>query len=183
LKNVLDMLEEFCRLNDERIASNGWLSPDAERRWRTLKALYDNFMLPSPTGMRQSVPDLTLGLPKGGLIRRAELRVPTDIHIFFRHEDDYFSSQVLNLSRGGMFLNSRSLLLAGSPVTVYLPNMDCIYGELFETEGEVAWSSGVLSGTPLHGMGISFSNLRDIAAAQLDAFLIEILNTRLLKAG
>jgi hypothetical protein len=61
--------------------------------------------------------------------------------------------------------------------------MDCIYGELFETEGEVAWSSGVLSGTPLHGMGISFSNLRDIAAAQLDAFLIEILNTRLLKAG
>jgi hypothetical protein len=183
LKNVLDMLEEFCKLNDERIASNGRLYPDAERRWRALKALYDNFMLPSPTSLRQSVPDSTFDLPNGGLIRRAWIRVPTDMHIFFRHEDDHFSSQVLNLSRGGMFLNSRSVLLVGSPVTIYLPNMDCIYGELFETEGVVAWSNGVLSETALHGMGIRFLDLRDIAAEQLDAFLIEILNTRLLKAG
>jgi hypothetical protein len=179
LKNVLDMLEEFSQLNDERIASNGWLDPDAERRWRALKALYEIFNLPAEADMRPPVPDSAPGCPDSAQIRRAGIRVPTDMHIFLRHEDDHFSSRVLNMSRGGLFVNSKSILLAGSPIKIFLPNVDCNYGELFETEGEVAWSNGGPSGTLLHGMGISFRKLRESAAEQLDAFLIEILDTRL----
>jgi Tfp pilus assembly protein PilZ len=180
VKNVLDMLEEFCRLNDRRMAFNGRLAPDLERRWRALKALYDHFALPSPTA------DIAYRLSEGcqgWRIRRARVRVPTDMHIFFRYEDNHYSSRVLNLSRGGMFLNARSLLRKGSPVTIYLPNMDCIYGELFETEGEVVWNTAERSVTPLHGMGICFRRLKDIALEQLDSYIIEILDTRLSKAG
>jgi hypothetical protein len=179
LKNVLDMLEEFSQLNDERIASNGWLDPDKERRWRALKALYEIFKLPFEADMRPPAPESVRGCPNGADIRRAGIRVPTDMHIFVRHEEDHFSSQVLNMSRGGLFLNSKSILLAGSPITIYLPNVDCYYGELFETEGDVAWSNGGPAGIHFHGMGISFRKLRDTAAEQLDAFLIEILDRRL----
>jgi hypothetical protein len=179
LKNVLDLLEEFCWLNDERIENND-LSPTLEGRWRDLRALFEKFMIPLPTDEeRSSLADL-----QGRLIRRAQLRVPTDMHVFFRHEDITIPSRVINMGRGGLFLFSRSLLERGCKLVLYLPNLDCAFGELLETEGEVAWNTGEPSESKvLHGMGIRFSDFKDMASDQLDSFLIELLDTRLSKAG
>jgi hypothetical protein len=179
MKNVLDLLEEFCWLNDERIHRNG-LSPDMERRWDDLRALFEKFMIPLPSDKERSA----LARLQGRLIRRARLRVPTDMHIFFRHEDDTFPSRVINIGRGGLFLFSRALLERGRKVVVYLPNLDCALGELFETEGRVAWNTGPHKESKvLHGMGIRFNGIKDLASEQLDSFLIEQLDTRLYKSG
>jgi Tfp pilus assembly protein PilZ len=106
------------------------------------------------------------------------------MHIFFRHGDETYPSRVLNMGRGGLFLFSRALLERGRKVVVYLPNLDCDLGDLFETEGRVAWTTRRASDSKvLHGMGIHFSSVKDLASEQLDSFLIEQLDTRLYKTA
>jgi Tfp pilus assembly protein PilZ len=102
------------------------------------------------------------------------------MEVFFRYKDTYFSSRLVNLSRGGLFMSSNILLTKGSPITIYLPNLGDSYEDLFETRGEVAWSSRGGSATNLpRGMGICFRDMKQRAAEQLDAYLIDAIHRQL----
>lgn len=180
LKDVLDLLEEFCRLNEARIESRGRLPRSNELRWRELKVLYDRLMSQGSTDKPYHPPSFVVDDIRKRLSHRERLRVPTSMEVFFRYKDTYFSSRLVNLSRGGLFMSSNILLTTGSPITVYLPNLGDNYEELFETRGEVAWSSKGGSATTMpRGMGVSFRDMNQGAAEQLDAFLIKAIHRQL----
>lgn len=180
LKDVLDLLEEFCRLNEARIESRGRLPHRNELRWRELKVLYDRLMSRG-SGMKEyQAPSFVVEDVRKRLSHRGRLRVPTSMEVFFRYKGTYFSSRLVNLSRGGLFMSSNILLTAGSPIIVYLPNLGESYEDLFETRGEVAWSSKGSSATNLpRGMGICFRDMKQRAAEQLDTFLIQAIHQQL----
>jgi hypothetical protein len=179
LKNVLDLLEEFCKLNDARTASRGYLTEGSERRWRDLKALYDRLMSRPPAG-NPTTNYFAEDDIRERLKHRKRLRVKTDMEAFFRYRDTYLSSRLVNVSRGGLFLSSNVLLSKGSYVTLYLPNLGSDYGELFETKGEVAWTTpGIPEAGIPRGMGIRFKEVTKRTVEQLDSYIIESLQKRL----
>ncbi len=179
LKDVLDLLEEFCRLNEAKTQSKGRLSPVSESRWRDLKALYDRLMSRREQSDRAVSPQFDSDDIRQRIKHRKRLRIPTDMEAFFRYKDTFLPSQLVNLSRGGLFLSSKVLLSEGTRITLYLPNLSSDFGELFETQGEVIWATSglTLSGLP-RGMGIRLHAIKRIAAEQLDAFIVESLQKR-----
>jgi hypothetical protein len=113
---------------------------------------------------------------------RKRLRIRTDMEVFFRYEDNFLPSRLVNLSRGGLFLSSNILLDKGSLITLYLPNLGSDYGELFETRAEVVWATRGIpeSGFP-RGMGVRFHEISGIAAEQLDYYIVDALQKQLEK--
>lgn len=180
LKDVLDLLEEFCKLNEVRIESRGRLPQRSENRWEELKSLYDRLMSRDPSARKPGMPTFVAEDIRERLKHRERLRVPTDMEVFFRYKDTYLSSRLVNLSRGGLFLGSSVLLAEGAQITVYLPNLGDDYEDIFETRGEVAWTTrgSPQSGIP-RGMGVRFRELSGSAKAQLDTLLIRKLQARL----
>ena len=110
LKDVLDLLEEFCKLNDARMESRGRLPRRSELRWRELKVLYDKLMSRSSETKDHKAPNFVVDDVRKRLSHRGRLRVPTSMEVFFRYRGTYFSSRLVNLSRGGLFMSSNILL-------------------------------------------------------------------------
>jgi hypothetical protein len=179
LKNVLDLLDEFGKLNDAKIDGNGYLPPNAERRWVELRSVYDGILFSSNSG-NIPLPSFHIDEVRRRLKHRGRLRVRTDMEAFFRYKDMYLSSRLVNVSCGGLFLYSNVLLDRGIRVTVYLPNLAENYGDLFETKTQVAWSNQQKSpdGLP-RGMGMSFRDIGKKAAAQLDGYIVETISKRI----
>ncbi len=180
VKDVLDLLEEFCRLNESRIESRGRLPSRSELRWKELKVLYDRLMSRGSSEKECDTPRFVVDDVRERLSHRGRLRVPTSMDVFFRYKDTYFSSRLVNLSRGGLFMSSNILLTTGSHLTVYLPNLGDSYEDLFETRGEVAWANK--GGSPesmARGMGICFREMRQSAEEQLDTFLVNAIHQQL----
>jgi hypothetical protein len=179
LKNVLDLLEEFGKLNDAKIDGNGYLPPKAERRWMELRSLYDGIMLSASSG-NSPLPSFHIDEVRRRLKHRGRLRVSTDMEAFFRYKDMYLSSRLVNVSRGGLYLSSNVLLDRGIRITVYLPNLAESYGDLFESKTEVAWTNReqARDGLP-RGMGVSFRDIEGKAAAQLDSYIVETISERI----
>ena len=184
LKKVLDLLEEFGRLNDDKIESGGSLPPTDELRWRELKEFYDRLM---------SISAAKKGLDRRRFLaydirdqvkHRGRLRVRADMDVFFRYQDAYLPSRVVNVSRGGVFMGSKILLTKDSCIKLYWPNLGSDYGDLFETDGEVAWTTpGATKSDLPRGMGVRFSKMEKAAKEQLDAFIVESLEEQLSSSG
>ena len=182
MKDVLDLLEEFCRLDDAKTRSRGRLPPLSESRWRDLKSLYDRLMSRETRKINPTTPQFEPDDIRQRIKNRKRLRIRTNMDGFFRYEGNVLPSRLVNLSRGGLFLGSNVLLEKGSLITVYLPNLGGDYGELFETQAEVVWATRGIpeSGLP-RGMGVRFHEIGRIAAEQLDSFIIESLQKQLEK--
>jgi hypothetical protein len=182
LKDILDLLEEFCRLDDAKTKSRGLLPAPSESRWRDLKALYDRLMSRQVQKESSATPQFAPDDIRQRVKHRKRLRIRMGIEAFFRYEDDFLPSRLVNLSRGGLFLGSSVLLDKGSLITLYLPNLVSDYGELFETQGEVVWATRGIpeSGLP-RGMGVRFREISGIAAEQLDSYIIQSLQKQLEK--
>jgi hypothetical protein len=182
LKDILDLLEEFSRLNDAKTQSKGRLPRISETRWRDLKALYDRLMSRQVQKESENDPQIASADIRERIRHRERLRVRADMETFFRYRDDFLPSRLVNLSRGGLFLSSKVLLDEGSQITLYLPNLGSDYGELFETHGEVVWTTrGIPAAGLPRGMGIRFLSVNGIASEQLDSYIIEALRKRLEK--
>lgn len=179
MKNVLDLLEEFGKLNDAKIDGNGYLPPKAESRWMELRTLYDGIMFSADSG-NSPLPSFHIDEVRRRLKHRGRLRVRADMEAFFRYKDMYLSSRLVNVSRGGLFLSSNVLLDRGIRITVYLPNLAESYGDLFESKTEIAWTNRLKSqeGLP-RGMGVSFRDIGGKAATQLDAYIVETISERI----
>lgn len=180
MKTVFERLEEFAELNEAKIELAGNLPADLEARWRELKAYYDRLMTKPPTERGPMARRLVIDEIRRRLRRRDRLRVRAVTDFFFHYQNTYLSARLVNLSKGGLFFSSHILLAKGSPVALYLPNLGPGYEALFETRGEVVWSSkgDGHSGLP-RGMGVRFLDVEPEAAAQLDAFVVEALERRL----
>jgi len=180
VKTVLNILEEFAVLNDAKVRFRGSLHPTSEGRWRSLKDFYDRLMSHPPSREAPSPCSRLSDMIRRQLTHRGRLRVRSEMRIFFQFEKAYYSSRLVNLSRGGIFIGSSILLTRGTPMTLYLPNLGSSYSELFETRAEVVWATKGIprAGLP-RGMGIRFCEMTPSTAEQLDDFIIESLRKRL----
>jgi hypothetical protein len=184
LKKVLDLLEEFGTLNDAKIESGGSLAPTEELRWRELKEFYDRLMTISPAQKGLDRRRFLAYDIRDQVKHRGRLRVRTDMDVFFKYQDAYLSSRVVNVSRGGVFMGSKILLTKGSRINLYWPNLGSDYEELFETEGEVAWATpGAPKSDLPRGMGVRFCEMKRAAQEQLDAFVVDSLEEQMSAAG
>ena len=180
VKTVINMLEEYAALDESKVRFRGSLHPTSEARWRALKAFYDRLMSHPPSQSVSSPPKRLSDMIRNQLTHRGRLRVRSEMKIFFQYERAYYSSRLVNLSRGGLFIGSDILLSKGAPITLYLPNVGSDYNELFETRAEAAWATKGIprAGLP-RGMGIHFCEMAPSTAEQLDSFIIESLRKRL----
>jgi Tfp pilus assembly protein PilZ len=184
LKKVLDLLEEFGQLNDAKIESGGNLAPTGELRWRELKEFYDRLMSISPAKKGLDRRRFLAYDIRDQVKHRGRLRVRADMDVFFRYQDSYLPSRVVNVSRGGLFMGSKILLTKGSEIKLYWPNLGSDYGDLFENDGEVAWTTpGATKSKLPRGMGVRFCKMKKAAQEQLDVFIVDALEEQLSSTG
>ena len=181
MKSELDLVREFSELNEAKVDSWGALPAPSEKRFRELKAYFEDLM-----GRRSTERIPLLDRHETFEIRnavpgRARLRIPAEMSVFFCHDDAYAPARSLNLSRGGLFVGSDVTLSRGDRMTLYMPNLGRGYETLFETTVDVVWAARN-GEAARRGMGVRFQNLRPEAAEQLDDFLVAFLRDRISKS-
>lgn len=181
MKTVLDLIGEFAALNDAKVRHGGTLSPDSEHRWEELKSFYDLLMAQNGLSRRPVTKRFSTSDIRKSVTSRERLRVPVELDMILRIDGDYLTVQVINISRGGVFLASDRLFPAGTRMTLFIANA---YGEgdaLFEAEGQVVWNSeyGIAESNLPRGMGVRFLGDQREIRHQLDSFVIETLEMRL----
>jgi len=182
MKSELELVREFSELNEAKVDSWGTLPVAAEKRFRELKAYFDDLMV---RRSHERIPLLdrheTFEVRRA-VTGRSRLRIPADMSIFFCHEDAYAPARSVNLSCGGLFLGSDVTLERGDRMTLYMPNLGRGYESLFETTVDVVWAAREAR-SARRGMGVRFENLRPEAAQQLDDFVVAFLRDRISKSA
>src|SRR5690606_25154845 len=107
--------------------------------------------------------------------KRAELRHPIALRVRLRYTgvEQFISKFATNLSRGGMFLATRSPRPVGTLLEFQLVLADG--SPIVEGTGEVRWTAPYDRATPesRHGMGIAFVELSEESAAVVERALAE----------
>jgi hypothetical protein len=176
-KNVLDLLQEYASLNDNKTVRGGNLSPEGENRWAELKSFYDLLMeqkgLPTVVRWRYTHVDI-----REAVVPRARLRVRTEIEIVVLCEKQYHFTRVVNLSCGGVLLAASTPFEPGARLKLYLTAISAVD----MTDGEVVWSaeSGSFDKIWRYKVGIRFVNLSESVRQRLDSFVVETLEKQLL---
>lgn len=181
MKTVLDLIGEFAALNDEKVGCGGKLSPGKEKRWAELKAFYELLMSQNglsrrPVARRFSAEDI-----RRQVASRERLRVPAELDMVLMYQGEYQTVQVVNISRGGVFLAAETLHPVGTRLTLFVANAHRGGQALFEADGEVAWVTerGVVESELPRGMGIRFLGSQERIRQELDLFVIDTLERRL----
>lgn len=171
MNRVIELVREFALLQEERFRNGGALPASREERWEELAGFCSRML--SLGGQANAV--------GGGGWTRASLRVPAEVDMFFQCRGEYYAGQLVNLSRGGIFLGSPALMAVGSPLQLFLTNLG--RAALLETRGEVVWTceKSLPSSTLPRGMGVRFVEFSDPLARQMEAFVFETLESRLAK--
>lgn len=181
MRSELDLVQEFCELNQAKIEAWGSLPVASERRWKELKGFYDNLLISRvtnkvPSGDRFDRKEIAKRLQS-----RSRLRIPTAMNVFFCHGDTYAPARSNNMSCGGLYVSSDIALEPGDPLTLYMPNLGGGYEYLFETPVDVVWTAG--RHVEHRGMGLRFHELDREAEEQLDEFIVGYLRDRLSKSN
>jgi uncharacterized protein (TIGR02266 family) len=102
--------------------------------------------------------------------RRTDDRAQINVEIGLRTETNFFVGFSGDISQGGLFLTTVSLLPVGTPVTL---SFTFPGGIEIEARGRVAWTrQGVTFDSELSaGMGIRFTHLTPIATAAIKEFM------------
>lgn len=178
LKTSMDLLQEYCLLNEARIELGGRMEPSWESRWRELNRFYQRLMAARPLPRQVAFDASEI---RRRLKHRGRLRVRAEMDGFFEYRGKHHPSRAINLSRGGLFLSTRVTLPVGTRVTLYLPNLAGRYETLFETDVEVTWVTRGGSRRLPQGMGLRFVS-RPVVA-ELDSFIVESIRERLSRAS
>jgi uncharacterized protein (TIGR02266 family) len=181
MKTVLDLIGEFATLNDVKVRCGGALPPGSEQRWEELKSFYDLLMAQNGLSRRPVTKRFSTSDIRDQVRSRDRLRVPVELDMIMNKDDDYVTVQVINLSRGGVFLASEKLFPVGTHLTLYLANSYGGSDAMFEAKGEVVWVSefGIEETDLPKGMGVRFLGDQDEVRHQLDSFVLETLEIRL----
>ncbi len=181
MKTVLDLIGEFAALNDAKARCKGKLPAGNEQRWFELKSFFDLLMEKNGLARRPVTKRFTTTDIKKRVTSRERLRVPVELEMVLQIGDDYLTVQVINISRGGVFLASDHIYPVGTKLVLYIANAYGGSKALFEAEGEVAWISeyGIEETSLPKGMGIRFVGDQEEVRHQLDSFVLETLEMRL----
>jgi uncharacterized protein (TIGR02266 family) len=182
MKSELELVREFSELNEAKVDSWGTLPVAAEKRFRELKAYFDDLMV-RRTSERIPLLDRheTFEIRRE-VAGRSRLRIPAEMSVFFCYDDTYAPARSVNLSPGGLFVGSDVTLQRGERMTLYMPNLGRGYESLFETTVDVVWAARDARAAR-RGMGVRFEDLRPEAAQQLDDFVVAFLRDRISKSA
>jgi uncharacterized protein (TIGR02266 family) len=116
--------------------------------------------------------DTLQGITKTGIHteRRRATRVSLEIAVTATSEHNFFMGFSQNISRGGLFIATHSLLPIGYQVELkfYLPDGSCI-----NTAGIVKWIREYNPANQLvPGLGISFKDLKEPDAKKIEDFIV-----------
>ena len=178
-KTLLDLMEEFARLNEDKARYGGTLPPREEARWAELKGVYDLLMAEASLHDRMTSRRFDRDDIRERLASRDRLRVPAEIDMVVLHDGSYLNLKAINISRGGVFLASDELYPVGTRFTVMIVNTGRGQEALFEVEGEVAWVSDGSSTSFPRGMGVRFLGSHESIQRELDRLVIDTLERRL----
>ena len=106
MKSELELVREFSELNEAKVDSWGALPASSEKRFRELKAYFEDLMTRRST---ERIPLLDRHESfeiRNAVPGRSRLRIPAEMSIFFCHDDAYAPARSVNLSRGGLFVGS-----------------------------------------------------------------------------
>ena len=181
MKSELDLVQEFSELNEAKVDSWGTLPVASEKRFRELKAYFDDLMHRRSNDRIPLVDRHETFEIRSAVTGRSRLRIPAAMSLFFCHDDAYAPARSVNLSRGGLFVGSDVTLRRGDRMTLYMPNLGRGYETLFETTVDVVWAARD-SRAAHRGMGVRFEDLRQDAAEQLDDFVVAFLRDRISKS-
>ncbi len=182
MKSELDLVREFSELNEAKVDSWGILPVASEKRFRELKAYFDDLMLRRSSDRIPFLDRHETFEIRSAVTGRLRLRIPAAMSLFFCHDDAYAPARSVNLSRGGLFLGSDVTLPRGDRMTLYMPNLGRGYESLFETTVDVVWAARDARAAN-RGMGVRFQDLRPEAAEQLDDFVVAFLRDRISKTS
>lgn len=184
VKTVLDLIRKFDKLNAARNRKNPRLSPEEEERWEELKVVYDLIIFhsglgpetppPSPEEIRETLSDESL------------LRVPVEAHAVVDHEGGSFDASVVNLSRGGTFLATDTLVEVGTRVTLYIAGIAAEdSGDMLELQGEVIWcaKAGIPELRIRRGIGVQFLDVSEETEDKLASLVINTIERRISELG
>ena len=177
MKTVLDLIGEFAVLNDAKVMWGGRLPDEAEQRWEELKDFYDLLMSKSGVGPRPVTRQFSAKDIEEKVTSRERLRVPFEMDMIFRADEEFHAAKGVNVSRGGLYLSSPLILPVSTTVTVYLASSDVTHESLLEAPGEVVWANdeGRDRASLPQGMGISFTTQEGLLERHLDAMVINSL--------
>ena len=177
MKTVLDLIGEFAVLNDAKVMWGGRLPDEAEQRWEELKDFYDLLMSKSGVGPRPVTRQFSAKDIEEKVTSRERLRVPFEMDMIFRADEEFHAAKGVNVSRGGLYLSSPLILPVSTTVTVYLASSDVTHESLLEAPGEVVWANdeGRDRASLPPGMGISFTTQEGLLERHLDAMVINSL--------
>ena len=181
MKSELDLVQEFCELNEAKIDAWGSLPVASERRFQELKGFFDNLLGSRAESKVPSAERYDMGELRGRIPARSRVRIPAEMNIFFCHGNAYAPARSVNLSRGGLFIDADVTLTPGEPLTLYMPNLGGGYEYLFETPVDVVWTTGRASEE--RGMGLRFHELDERTQEQLDGYIVAYLRDRLCKSN
>ena len=104
---------------------------------------------------------------------RRDDRLQHEILVAYRTVAGFMTDWAVNISKGGLFVNTRSPLEVGSEVKLILSLPDG--NSSFDLIGRVSWVTPTSAGGPAPGMGIEFLDVNPEKRARLEAF-VEKLN-------
>lgn len=176
MKTILDLVEEYAALNDEKVVCGGTLPPRAERRWAELKSFYDLLISSKAAELREAPARVSVTEVLSRVRSRRRLRVPIETELVFKFGDEFHDALALNVSRRGLFLSSRILPPVRSALTVYLAGPPAEEETLLEAPGRVAWvtQNGFSPSVP-PGMGVSLKGGHEDLETYLDTLVVEAL--------
>lgn len=140
VQRLLPLVREYGRLEKKRTEQS--VTPAEYQRWSELRATLEKSF---PQGQR----------PPGGE-RRQNLRLPTRMLVEFETQGALQSALIRNISRGGLFIATPSIVPVGTAITLVI--RVGAGGETIELPAEVA-SSGVKGDQGQMGMGCKFTQL------------------------
>ncbi len=151
MSNVQDSLMEFAELNRRRLFGCPPLAVGELERWQELQAnLVKRFQADSGEG------------------RRVHERLPTHLHVDVKTgEGDTSSGPSMNLSEGGIFLASTSLLEVGTHLELTVANGETA----IDLQGVVAWTRAESTQEGPRGMGVRFTSISNDQRTQIGHIL------------
>lgn len=102
--------------------------------------------------------------------KRKGARAPIEIRVEYRTVGSFLSDWVVNISRGGMFIHTKSPLKIGATVRLVfsLPGMPF----LFDINAKVKWSqTGPSDRQAFPGMGVEFIHIDPGVQKRIDAYV------------
>ena len=106
--------------------------------------------------------------------KRKSARIPVQLTVRFRKENNDYQGTALNLSNDGMFLKSSQLLGDNDRIDVLLQLTD---SRQLSIPARVIWGQWVEGvGTPTAGMGIQFELETQSEKDELNRFISHLLN-------